>query len=175
MEALIETSVGKRPSLADVEEFRLLAKGMTDLDAYSVLFSDLTLDLEETLMLIGASLEISSQELLEEIRLQLEHQQQPLLRSYQVLAAGQGKDDNGLYMALVLVHTDSESAEDNIDLLRQRILETSSLVDGKPWETRVDSMEIWAHGRVLLARLYGDIAGAWVEFFVRSDLLLAHE
>ena len=171
MEALIETSLGQHPSLADVEELRILAKEITDLDAYSVLFSDRTQGVEEIMQVFEQ--EFISAEALDQIRRGIE--QGPLLRPYQALATGQGRDNNGVYMALALVHADSESAEDNVDLLRQRIMESSSLFTGQPWQEMVDSMEIRAEGRVLLARLYGRMAFAWAQFFVRLDPLLAHE
>ena len=42
MNSLIDASSGTRRSLADFEEFRLLAQGMTTLDAYSFLLTDTT-------------------------------------------------------------------------------------------------------------------------------------
>ena len=44
MRKLIDTSVGERRSLAEEEEFSLLAKVMTELRAYSLYLSDQTLD-----------------------------------------------------------------------------------------------------------------------------------
>ena len=179
MKALIEARVGERSSLADVEEFRLLAGGMTDLDAYSVMFTDQTQwAVEMNAGLIAAILgESSSEEAMDRLRqeLGLDQPQQNLLRPYQALATGQGKDDNGIYMALVLVHANSKAAEDNVDLLRQRIAETSSLLTNQPWNEMVDSMEIRSEGRVLLARLYGRIAPNWATWFGQRDPLLAHE
>ena len=58
MKALIDTSRGNQPSLADSEEFRLLAQGMSTLEAYSILMSDMTPDLEEVVARLLASLRL---------------------------------------------------------------------------------------------------------------------
>ncbi len=171
MQGLISASLGHRSSLAEAPDFQLLAGAMSDLSVHSVLFSDQTLGVEETLETLGE--DYSTSEVMEELRQALE--QSPLLRPYQALAMGGGKNGIGVYMALALVHGDDESAEANVDLLRQRIMETSSLYDSRPWRGRVDSMEIRAEGRVLLARLYGDMSRARPALFVQRDNLLIHE
>ena len=42
MKALIDASLGKRRSLAEVEDFRLLAEGMSSLGAYTAFLSNQT-------------------------------------------------------------------------------------------------------------------------------------
>ena len=42
MKRLIDVSLGRRDSLADVDEFRLLATGLDELNAYSGLLTDMT-------------------------------------------------------------------------------------------------------------------------------------
>ena len=50
-----------------------------------------------------------------------------------------------------------------------------SVVTLIPWQDRVDSMEIRTEGRVLTARLYGNIGRSWQDWFILGDHLLLHE
>ena len=160
MEALIDTSQGRAPSLADVGEFRHLAGGLTELGAYSAYLSDVTQELDETpqALTLGDSL---------------------VLRPYTAFATGVEIDDGGSYMALVMVHADEGDAEENLGLLRRRIEGTSSSVTGKPWSEAfdVDILDARSEGRVLLARLrrFGDIGYDWINFIFHRDPLLLHE
>ena len=103
MEALIDAGLNDGASLADVEEFRLLAGGMSRLGAYTMLLSDdvEVWDAEDyyvVLLLEGATGKdvVQAQRELSE--------RGPWLRPYEAFATGAGKDENGHYMALVLVH-----------------------------------------------------------------------
>ena len=64
-------------------------------------------------------------------------------------------------MVMVLAHSDSESAEENVGLLRQRIETGYSYRLQRPWAEMVDTMEISAEGSALIARLHGEIARHW--------------
>ena len=179
MEALIDASQGRRRSLADVEEYQLLARGMSDLGAYAVFLSDKTWSVKEyaeenTWELLSTS--YTTQEDVERIIQELE--QSPLLRPYLVYATGVGKDTAGQYIALVLVHGDKASAEENQVLLRRRIQETSSLLswqNWQPWRERVDRIEIRTEGRVLLAKLHGDVVRERFGYVSDWDALLLYE
>ena len=130
MKLLIDTHQGEHRSLADLEEFRLLAEGMSRLGAYSMLMSDLTFsmgELREATMDDGQPLS----------KHQLDQIAKPApLRPYVSYATGAGHDKDGPYMALVLVHTDGSDAEDNVELLRARIKEGISFFYGTPWGRR---------------------------------------
>lgn len=171
MRLMIAASQGNLPSLADVEELRLLARGLSDLGAYGAFLSDRTQGLTQTLQ--GLSEQGFPQQQIEQIRQSLA--QSPLLRPYQAFATGVGRDDRGDYMALVLVHAGPEAASENRGLLRRRIEETSSLATNEPWTRLVDSVESRAEGRVLLAKLRGRIARAWLDWVYRQDPLILHE
>ena len=176
LEALIDASLGQRRSLADVEEFRLLAKGASELSAYSVLFSDQTQGAIETVQ----ALAIGSLTEEDWNTINRAFEQSLLLRPYQAFATGVGRESieqplSEQYMVLVLVHADGASAEENTGLLRQRILETTSLLTGQPRTELVSRMEIRAEGRVLLAKLYGGIVAQWFDWVRYRDPLLVHE
>ncbi len=108
--------------------------------------------------------------------LRRELEEPPLLQPYQAFATGAGKDDDGPYMALVLVHDDAKSAKTNVGLLQQRIGEGTSLRTSEPWREFVDEAAIRAEGRVLLAKLRGErIAANWLTWYFMRDPLIPHK
>ena len=177
MKASIYASLNGIPSLADMEEFRLLAGGMFQLGAYVMFLSD---DVEawELDGLAGLSLgEGASQGDIEKMRQKL-GESGPRLRPYEAYATGAGGNvEDGPYMALVLVHADGASAEENVGLLRRRIEEGSSTVYGVPWSDwiDVDTLEIKAEGRLLLAKLRGELAEDPFNWMYFRDTLILYE
>ena len=176
MEALIDAGLNEAASLADVEEFRLLAGGMSRLGAYTMLLSD---DVEvwdaegyDVLLLqdgdTGKDVVQAQRELSE---------RGPWLRPYEAFATGAGKDENGHYMALVLVHADDASAEENAGLLRRIIEEEGSVLYDISWSDYidVDRSEIHAEGRALLAKLRGPWAHRWLRWVLQRDSLILYE
>ena len=160
METLIDTNLRRVPSLGEVEEFRHLARGLTELGVYSAYLSDVTQELDGTARALG--LEDSL-----------------ILRPYSTFATGVGIDKDGSYMALIMVHANEQDADENLELLRKRIGGTSSSVTGRPWSEvfDIDSLDARSEGRVLLAKLrrFGDIGYDWVNFIFHKDPLLLHE
>ena len=168
MGALIETSSHRRTSLLAVEEFKLLAKAMSQLGAYASLLTDQTISVESIVTAV-----LGQQEVVEQLRARLTASS--ALRPYVAFATGEGIDQGGVYMALALVHADTEAAKENVALLRQRINETSSLLTGQPWIELIDHIEINSDGRVLLAKLHGRIARTWTASVFNRDSLFVHE
>ena len=170
MEGLIEASLGRRASLLDVPSFRLLAEAMAQLGAYASFLSDQTLSMEDAITEILSNV---SREERERIRAQLAAT--PALRRYLAFATGGGIDEDGPYMALALVHSDAETAEENVTLLLRRINEADSFYTRQPWAQMVDKTKVRTEGLVLFAKLHGRIARAWLEIVFRRDSLLFHE
>ena len=176
MNLLIDAHLNEAPSLADVEEFRLLASGMSRLGGYSIFLSGdvgiLGIDESAKLEVGGRS---PTQEQIDEMRAKLANP--GLLRPYQAVGFGGGKDEDGAHMALVLVHADDGSAEDNVALLRRRIEEGSSIWFDAPWSdvVDVDALEIYTDGRLLLAKLKGDISLKPFDWYDYRDNLILHE
>jgi hypothetical protein len=126
---ICETTTGKQPSLLDQSDFAQLAKGMATLGVYNVLLK-------------GSP----------PSNLKQENIQHPLLRPYKAYGVGEGKDNNGKYIALVLVHANEMTAWENAKLLPQRIAGTSSNLTKRPYKELVSSAEIRAGGKMLLAK-----------------------
>ena len=183
MRRLIDTSLGG-PSLAEIEEYRLVAQGMSDLGAYSAVLTNQTHSDDSVLTDFE---EYGDDEATERIRRSLADSSL-LLRPYLVFGVGIGKDEAGLFMALALVHADVESAQQNVDLLRQRIDVSLRAISqslagalrtreargvGGRWADFVERTEVHAQGRVLLAKLRGPVASLWIELRF-ENALLAH-
>ena len=80
-------------------------------------------------------------------------------------------------MALVLVHADKASAEENVGLLRRIIEEEGSVLNDALWSDYIDveRSEIHAEGRVLRAKLRGRFANNWRDWVIQRDGLILHE
>ena len=180
MKGLIDAHHDEAPSLADAEEFRLLSKGMSQLGAYAMFLSDdasfFELDEQIHALLLDGGAEVSESEM-ERLLAELG----PPLRPYAAYATGAGKDEEGGYMALALLHSDDVLPEENVGLLRRRIEEGTSignLVPGNlvPWSELidVDTLEIQAEGPLLLAKLRG-FAPLWMTWVDQRDTLITYE
>ncbi|PKB82577.1 MAG: hypothetical protein BZY88_04040 [SAR202 cluster bacterium Io17-Chloro-G9] len=170
MRSLIDTSLGRQDSLAEVEQFRLLAAGLDELNAYGGLFTDQTQSMDQILADIGTFTQEAQAAL--KSRLEME----PLLLPYDAFATGAGRDSQGQYMAVVLVHPSERSARRNVELLRRRIEEAQSMWTNEPWSKFFDEMEIRSEGAVLLGKLRGErTRSLWIQFIFQRDPLLLHE
>ena len=174
MRSLIDTHMNENPSLADVEEFRLLAGGMSQLGAYTMFLSDNveTFRLDGYAALVLADLSPSEWQI--EI-LQARFAEPGPLRPYEAFASGAGTDEHGTYMALVLVHAGGGDAKENVALLRARIERGSSAIYETPWSSEIDKSEIQAEGRLVLAKLRGAISLNPFSWVYRKDNLILYK
>ncbi len=163
IKAVIDLSKGRKPdiggvtvpSLASAREFRSLAENLGKFGAYSIFLSD------------------NAQTIANSLNAEPSWKNTPLLRPYQTLGIGAGKDEVGQYTALVLVHTGEELARQNVDLLRQRINETSSTRYNTGWKNLITTADIWSEGPVLLAKLRkGSNASPGFGWFFQQDPLI---
>ena len=174
MKSLIGALRDESLSLAHFEEYRLLVAGMSQPGAYSMFLTDNTFGLEA---MIEGYLKGPDATNEEAAKLRAELEGPGTLRPYQAFATGAGKDDDGPYMALGLVHADSGAAEENVDLLRRRIEDGSSSAYHIPWSDRIDvvSLEIRSEGRLLLAKLRGPISRSLTRWVSKRDNLIVHD
>ena len=68
------------------------------------------------------------------------------MHPYLAFATGVGKDKEGPYMALALVHEDSGSASENVDRLPEYLGGVERINDHLLWADQIDDMEIWRQG-----------------------------
>jgi len=156
---MIDSSMNLTDSLADIQEYKLAAEGLSELGAYSGI--------------------IGNEVIPNSIGFQRDESSAPLLRLYIAYGTGVGRDFLGPYMALVLVHDDSEKALENVEILIDRIHETKWIrpVDWEDsWRLYVDYIQIRAEDNVILAKLYGDRGMyIWERWLLECYPLLLHE
>jgi hypothetical protein len=180
---MIDSYQGNIASLADNEDYKLLAGALEELDTVTAYFSAESQSVSYIEEVYKDIIEDPSNEfqqtLVEEIQRELR------LKPYQAFATGAGLDKKGYYLVIALANSDEELAEENATLLEQRINQSnlvSASVDQNivRWKDIIDSVEIDSKGRLTIAKLYGKAAGHWVCFNVMAMLssyepLLIHE
>lgn len=164
-------------SLADIENYKLLAQGLEELDGCCAFFSAESQSQSYVEDMYQAMLEDPSSEIrqlfLEEVERQVR------LKPYQALATGAGIDEKGYYLAIVLLNSSEEVAQENAALLEQRINQAKIAWRGDKWSDLIESMEIESKGQLTLARLYGEVCVYWDSFEMLGEgpyePLLMHE
>jgi len=183
MKEMIDSHTDNIESLADNENYKLLAGGLEELDTATAFFSAESQSQSHIKEVYKDMLEEPSNE-----RQQLfteEVERQVRLKPYQALATGAGIDEKGYYLAIALLNPSEELARENATLLEQRINQSKIAMawysqSGDKWSDLIEGMEIESKGRLTLARLYGAVVECWVNFNVMGIMgpyepLLIHE
>ena len=177
MKEMIDSYEGNIDSLADIENYRLLAQGLKELDVCCAFFSAESQSQSYVREVYKGMFEEPSNE-----RQQLfveEIERQVRLKPYQALATGAGIDEKGYYMVIVLLNSSEEVAQENATLLEQRINQANTVWRGYKWSDLIESMEIESKGQLTLARLYGEVCVYWDNFAMLGEgpyePLLLHE
>lgn len=166
-EAMIDAHQGLTSTLWDADTIRALAEGLARLGAYSCVLTD-----DPSSQSVEHLLPSEQPQLLERADVG------EALRPYEAFGVGVGKDANGLYMAIVLVHTEEAAATENASLLPARLRNGESLAAKKaPWSTwfDVERTAIELNGSTLLAKvpmLPTSSASMWVRWLMERDPLL---
>ena len=177
MKEMIDSYEGNIDSLADNENYKLLAGGLEELDTVTAFFSAEPQSQSHVREVYQDMLENPSNE-----RQQLfveEVERKVRLKPYQALATGAGIDEKGYYMAIALLNSNEKVAQENASLLEQRINGAKLAWRGFKWSDLIESMEIESKGRFTLARLYGEVCVYWDNFEIIGggpyEPLLIHE
>jgi hypothetical protein len=156
--SMVDTSLDEKDSLADIPEYKLAAQGMDDLGAVIAIIMDETHvsdNMRSTISLI-----------------------RPRITNYVTISMGPGKDETGVYMALVIVHANNADAEDNVSSLEQKIEEYNTFCKkvARSPENSIYNTEIYTKGKVLLAKLYTANESIWrYWFFNQWEMVTALE
>ena len=184
MKEMIDSYEDNVKSLADNEDYKLLAGALEELDTVTALFSAESQSRSYVSEIYQQIIEDPDnnerrQVLVEEIKRELR------LKPYQAFATGVGIDKDGYYLAIALLNPSEEVARENATLLEQRINQSKIAMawhsqSGDKWSDLIESMEIESKGRLTLARLYGAVVECWVNFNVMGMMgpyepLLIHE
>ena len=173
MEEIIETGAGRERSLADIDELRQLARGLDRLGTYTAIFSDYNSPLSR--FAINSDVPERRRPGLESILEKLSRE--PLLLPYTAVATGAGVDDEGFFMAIIVLHESDDYAQENVERLAQRIQQTDSWLNGEPWSDEIDlgGSEIISDGRLLLAKLRIETPGLALRIVLTRDGLLLYD
>ncbi len=181
MKEMIDSYENNIESLADKQDYQLLAGGLEELDTVTAFFSSEPQSKSHFKETHQEQIEQLSTEIKERLLEELESDVK--LKPYLALATGAGADDKGYYLAVVLANTDEKAARENATLLEQRINQARIVwgsTAGEKWADHIESMEIEGKGRLTLAKLYGAIVEYWDSFEMYNtwelyEPLLIHE
>ena len=135
-------------SLADDDDFRLAALGMSRLGALAAWITSETEGPHESFRGNRPEVEAAWEPEADDT----------LLRPYAVAAIGPGWEDDAPYTAIVLVHESDAEAQENAERLEDRLASARyalQAVEGDTWRDAFDDIEVEADGRVLRAKLHG--------------------
>jgi hypothetical protein len=168
MEAVIDSQRGAIPSLADVPDHGLLAAGLSELGAHSILISTA---IDELSARESGSRRLSEQDL------RAAADAPPVLRPFQAFGLGGALDDSGgTWITIALAHASEAYAAENVEILKRRIDQTDSVDIKKPWRELLSQVEARAEGRILVARMRHDMQPVfWYRWYLREDSLLVME
>jgi len=181
VETMIDCYNDMTRSLADLDEFKLMAEGLVTLDAFSAAMTSDTISYDDT------QAYLDSEGLPEceghDERFNLSLNEIPLLKPYDALATGAGLDSNGYYLAIILVNHNGATAKRNTSLLEERINKTRHVWRDELWSEMATKFTIESQDNLTLAKLYGAPSEFWPDRFLNwevagigaFDPLLVHE
>jgi hypothetical protein len=162
IKAMLDTQQKRTKSLAEIPEYALVAKKMTELNASVTIIVD--------------------QSLVNGYPDNIQDNPGPLLKKFLTCGMAYGSDAKGDYMTLVIVNKDENDAAQNAALLGQSIHVASMLesdMPGFPGDKSIKELikdsEITAEGRLTIAKLYTDDPNLWYRWFALRSNLLLHE
>jgi hypothetical protein len=181
LKEMIDAYEGNIPSLADNEDYKLLAGALEDMGTVTAFFSSDSVSISEFKDMFRDNFEELRQKGQEQQVTEFENE--PLLKPYLSFATGASEDEQGTYLVIVLANPDESTARANVELLEQRINESLMLpyIEGdRKWTDggHIESMEINSNGRLTMAKLYGPVYTNWDDFALISGVympLLLHE
>lgn len=168
MKEMIDASRNDEASLADAEDYQRVAAALDDLGTFGV-----------SLQWQPQSLWVEGEAGVNEGDLALDH----LLAPYNLVGTGRGLDVDGSFLAIVLAHDDERVADENVSRLETRIEQAGQLNsqerfagNASPrWADHIDASEIYADGRLLIAKLYDQDEELPHFVWIPADTLLIHE
>ncbi|HEY95757.1 MAG TPA: hypothetical protein G4O15_12560 [Dehalococcoidia bacterium] len=163
VETMIDCYNDTAGSLADIDEFKLMAEGLTILDAFSGYMTTGTNSYDEAQDYLKREGLPAREGHYDRFTLSLE--ETPLLKPYTAMATGAGLDEDGYYLAIVLVNPDNNTAEENVSLLEERISNTRDIWQGRLWSEMATRVTVESQDRLTLVTLYGLPVEFWPDRF----------
>jgi len=169
IEEMIDSYNDRVDSLADVEEYRSIAEGLAALDVFHAYFSMNIHSYSDMVNWLEQNQDYPHYHPEAKQRIEEAIEDTALLQPYRAFATGAGLDEDGYYLAIVLLNPDEDTASRNASLLKKRIKETRSVWQENSWMYWIDSMRVEHKGRLTTAKLHGAICEFWWERFEKLD------
>lgn len=168
MREVIDATADAARSLAGDERYVLAARALSEIGVTSAIFTAMSYKADDLFERIKPWTQADAFQTSEATLKERLHDA-PLLKSFELLAAGTGFDGAEPYTSVILVHDDAQAAAANVSLLRQRIegsilpLNASAArksndparAEPRYWRDVIKRYDVKARGRVLVATLYG--------------------
>jgi hypothetical protein len=169
---MIAASQESEPNLLDDPEYRLMAEALSDMGAYSVIFSDWAMDVQDGEYMEHVNAVYGAQRDEEITGDDMVAAAGQLLTPYRIYAIGIGQDNEGPFVVILILYDDPEQASADVDAFLQQTDSGVSVWTGTSWRDMIDSLEVWTEDKSLRAKLRGDIASIWPDIVHRPDTLL---
>jgi hypothetical protein len=85
-----------------------------------------------------------------------------------------GIDEKGLFVVLALNFDTVEMAENDVEVLKNRMAASHNSMNFL-WKEEIDSSEVWVEGTNLCAKLRGNITGYWEDLLWSEPLLVRED
>jgi hypothetical protein len=167
---MIGASRGRADSLADNPTYQVMADNLDKMKAMSAIISSTGLSYSkylESIGVLGSTPDPDAVEIFENA-----DKDAPLIGAYTAFASGIGKDEEGLFVIIVLVYEDAETANGNIETLKNRLAVCRNYED-KPYVEDINSSEVWSDEYALCAKLRGNVVTYWDRFLWYEPLLIS--
>ena len=161
MREMIDSYCGYIDSLADREDYQLLADELNNLGTVNAFFSSESRSIsyiEEITKLSGVMGSEIGQRFEDNLK------SVPLLKFFQSFAVGSGIDENGIFLAILLLNESEDRARENGILLQQRLAQVVQLYSGNRWADNITQTIIQNRQLVTIAKLYGNVYSFWDNF-----------
>jgi len=163
-------------SLADHPDFGLLGDSLDRLGPVTAVLSDQTVTADLASQMLESPYVRADPALLEALEQAWSLEAgPPPLRPYVALASGPGRDEDGPFTAVVLVHDSEDEARLNGERLGPRAVWVSELLDGSALQGPPSVGEIEVDGRVVRAKLRGPAFVLFDPGLAPASPVLLHE
>ncbi len=158
MKEMIDSHRNNIDSLADIDDYRLMADALEEYNINRAFFSSASYSQANIKKVLTD--EVYTEALSINV----------YVKPYRALATGSGINEDGYYLMIVLLNPDEETAEQNAVLLEQQINEAKESTDF--YMNRlpgiIEKMEISSQGVLTIACIYGPATVLWHEFNIND-------
>jgi hypothetical protein len=168
---MIDTSHGKVESLAKDPLFQTMAESLERMGVMTVMMTDTVLKPDNYLNFATYTAELAEYYKQFEEFFKNAEKDAPFMGPYSTFALGLGKDNQKLFLVIMLMYDSAEKAESEIEVFKNRLAFCHNS-EGRPYREEIDSSEVWVDGTALCAKLTGNVVNYWSHFKFMEPLLV---